>query len=328
MKCKKEVEMDTLINWLLEGDPWVAYGTRRWLLGEPEDNPEVLSARQRMLAHPFIISLVAELRGWPGLTISSHKSAGQLFHKLAFAAELGLTADDPGMDEVIARVLEHQSAQGPFQLRSNTPVHFGGTGEDIWAWALCDAPLILYALARFGLRDDPRVRRGVEHLVSLARANGWPCAVSPELGRFRGPGRKEDPCPFATLIMLRLLSAFDDLRDSEPAHLSAASLLNLWERRSEQHPYIFYMGTDFCKLKYPLVWYDILHVTSVLARFPWLAGDPRLEDMRAVIRTKPDADGRYTIESAWMVWKAEEVGQKKQPSRALTLQVMRALKTS
>ena len=317
--------MDVLLNWLLEGDPWVVYGTRRWLLGEPEDFPMVQAAHQQMLTHPFIRGLIAELQGWPGFTISSHKNAGAPFHKLAFAADLGLTKDDPGMDEVIEGVLAHQSEQGPFQLRSITPQHFGGSGEDVYSWALCDAPLILYALACFGLGADPRVRRGVDHLVTLARANGWPCAVSPEMGRFRGPGRKEDPCPFATLIMLRLLSAIPDLRESEPARLGAAALLDLWERRKMAHPYIFYMGTDFCKLKYPLVWYDILHVTSVLARFPWLAGDPRLQEMRRVLRTKADADGRYSIESAWMVWKEQEFGQKKQPSRALTLQVLRAI---
>ena len=159
----------------------------------------------------------------------------------------------------------------------------------------------------------------------LEEENGWPCAVAREMGTFRGPGRKEDPCPFATLIMLRLLSAFDDLRDSEPTRLGAAALLDLWELRRDQHPYIFYMGTDFCKLKYPLVWYDILHVTSVLAQFPWLAGDARLAEMRGIMRAKADAQGRYTIESAWQVWKEQEFGQKKAPSRALTLQVMRAL---
>ncbi len=320
--------MDPVINWLLEGEPWVVYAARRWLLNQPLNSPDVTSARQGMIEHPFINSLVTELKGWPGLTISSHKSAGQMFHKLAFAAELGLETSDPGMEEVVNRVLEHQSEQGPFQLCSNTPVHFGGSGEDTWAWALCDAPIILYALVRFGLRDDPRVRRGVDYLTGLVRANGWPCAVSPELGRFRGPGRKEDPCPFATLIMLRLLSACDDLRDSEPARLGAAALLDLWERREKEHPYIFYMGTDFCKLKYPLVWYDILHVASVLSRFPRLAGDPRLEEMRRILRAKADDEGRYTIESAWMVWKDQEFGQKKQPSRLLTFQVLRALETS
>lgn len=314
-----------LVNWLLEGDPWVRHGTRVHLLKQDPSDLEVVQSRQEMLTHPFIVNLITELQGWPGLTISSHKSAGQQFHKLAFAAELGLKADDAGIDEVVARILAHQSAQGPFQLRSNTPVHYGGTGEETYGWALCDAPLVLYALVKFGLGDHPRVRVGVEHLISLVRDNGWPCAVSPEMGDFRGPGRREDPCPFATLIMLRLLASLPDLRDSPAARQGAASLLGLWQNRREKHPYIFYMGTDFCKLKYPLVWYDILHVTSVLAQFPWMEGDPRLAEMREIIRAKADAQGRYTVESAWQVWKEHEFGQKKMPSRALTLQVLRAI---
>ena len=311
------------ISWLLEGEPWVAYGTRIHLLMQDQNDSLVLHDRKRMLEHPFISNLITELQGWPGLTISSHKSAGQLFHKLAFAAELGLRQDDPGMAEVIAAVMAHQDPDGPFQLRSIVPVHFGGTGEESYSWALCDAPLVLYALARFGLSDHPAVQKGVQYLVGLAQENGWPCAVGRELGTFRGPGRKEDPCPFATLIMLRLLTAFPDLLDSPAAHQGAASLLDLWEKRRERHPYIFYMGTDFCKLKYPLVWYDILHVASVLSHFPGLSGDPRLAEMRGIMRSKADAQGRYTIESAWQVWKEQEFGQKKTPSRALTLQVLR-----
>ena len=159
----------------------------------------------------------------------------------------------------------------------------------------------------------------------LEEENGWPCAVAREMGTFRGPGRKEDPCPFATLIMLRLLAALPEYRDGSVARQGAESLLTLWQERRERHPYIFYMGNDFCKLKYPLVWYDILHVTSVLAQFPWLAGDARLAELRGIVRAKADAQGRYTIESAWQVWKEQEFGQKKQPSRALTLQVMRTL---
>lgn len=98
--------------------------------------------------------------------------------------------------------LERQSAEGPFQLPTNIPTHYGGTGRDQWAWALCDAPPIVYALVKFGLGGVPPVETAVEHLVGLLRDNGWPCAVSKELGRFRGPGRRDDPCPFANLAML------------------------------------------------------------------------------------------------------------------------------
>ena len=165
------------------------------------------------------------------------------------------------------------------------PEHFGGTGVETWAWALCDAPIVLRALVRFGGARDPRVRQGVRTLTALAEPFGWPCRVAPELGSFRGPGRKTDPCPFATLIMLELLAA---LREEAPGDPEAApsrtepeaaagveALLSCWEQSETWHPYIFYMGTDFRKLKAPGLWYDILHVADVLSRFPrGTAGPP------------------------------------------------------
>ena len=313
------------IDWLLEGEPWVEYRTRRDLLGQSEDDPQVRTARQAMLANSQVISLVAELSGWPGTVISSHKSAGQPFHKLTFIADLGLTASDPGMDTIINRILEHQSAEGPFQLSNNIPVHYGGTGQDTWAWALCDAPLIVYALAKFGLQDDPKVKAATQYLLGLVRDNGWPCAVSKELGKFRGPGRKEDPCPFATLAMLKALSIMDELRDSPECHTGAETLLTLWSESLTQHPYIFYMGTDFRKLKVPFVWYDLMHVLDVLSRFSWLRNDPRLIDMLSILKSKADEHGHFTLESVWTAWKDWEFGQKKQPSRWLTLMAWRIL---
>lgn len=320
-----ELTNNGVIPWLLDGDDWVHYNTRIHLLKQNQTQSEVFNARISMVEQPFITNLVRDLQDWPGLTISSHKSPGQLFHKLAFAALIGLDQNDPGMNVIINKILAHQDPAGPFQLRSNTPVHYGGSGEETWSWALCDAPLILYALVNFGLADDPRVQKGVDYLLGLVHENGWPCVVSKEMGSFRGPGRKDDPCPFATLIMLRLLASLSDLREHTAARNGVESLLSLWENRRDKHPYIFYMGTDFCKLKFPLVWYDILHVTSVLAQFPWLSDDPRLAEMRGIIRAKANTQGRYTVESAWQVWKDQEFGQKKAPSRALTLQVLRAL---
>jgi hypothetical protein len=316
---------DIPIDWLLEGEPWVEYRTRLDLLEQSESDPQVIQARRSMLANPQVQNLVAELSNWPGTVISSHKSAGQPFHKLTFLADLGLKAGDHGMDIIINRILEHQSEEGPFQLSSNIPVHFGGTGMETWAWALCDAPLILYALAKFSLQDDPRVKDATKHLARLTRENGWPCTVSKELGKFRGPGRKEDPCPFANLAMLKALSALDEWRDSPECHTGAETLLTLWSESLTQHPYIFYMGTDFRKLKVPFVWYDVMHVLDVLSRFEWLREDPRLLDMLGVMKSKADEQGRFSLESIWTAWKEWEFGQKKAPSRWLTLLAWRIL---
>ncbi len=317
--------MNPPIDWLLQGEPYIVYRTRRDLLGQAEDHPQVIAARQAMLAQAPVQALVTELANWPGKVISSHKSAGQPFHKLTFLADLGLRAGDPGVDAIIERILAHQSAEGPFQLPVNIPEHYGGTGQETWGWALCDAPLVVYALVKFGLGDDARVRAAVDHLTGLLRENGWPCAVSKELGKFRGPGRKEDPCPFANLAMLKLLAELDDWRDSAACRTGAHTLLELWQESRARHPYMFYMGTDFRKLKVPLVWYDLLHVLAVIGRFPWLQGDPRLLDMVDVLKGKADAQGQFTVESLWTAWKGWEFGQKKQPSRWLTLLAWRVI---
>ena len=317
--------MNAPIDWLLEGEPWIEYRTRLDLLGESEEDPQVRLARGAMLENTQVGSLLTELSDWPGTVISSHKSAGQPFHKLTFIADLGLKASDPGMDEIITRILEHQSAEGPFQLPTNIPTHFGGSGQDQWAWALCDAPLIVYSLVKFGLKDDPRVKAAIHHLAGLIRDNGWPCTVSKELGKFRGPGRKDDPCPFANLAMLKALSAMEERRDSPECHTGVDTLLNLWGESTSQHPYMFYMGTDFRKLKVPFVWYDLLHVLDVLIRFPWLREDARLLDIYGILKNKADEQGRFTLESIWTAWKDWEFGQKKAPSKWLTVLAWRII---
>lgn len=317
--------MNAPIDWLLEGEPWIEYRTRRDLLGQSEQDAQVRAARTAMLASEQVQSLLADLSGWPGTVIASHKSAGQPFHKLTFLADLGLVAGDAGVDAIIPRILAHQSDEGPFQLPMTITAHHGGTDQKEWAWALCDAPLLVYALVKFGLHNEPTLKRAMQHLAGLVRDNGWPCAVSQELGSFRGPGRKDDPCPYANLAMLKALAEVDELRDSPACHSGAESLLTLWSESSARHPYMFYMGTDFRKLKVPFVWYDLMHVLDVLTRFPWLCQDARLLDMLGLLQGKADAQGRFTLESIWTAWKGWEFGQKKAPSRWLTLLAWRIM---
>ena len=317
---------DKTIAWLLQGEPWVEYRTRVDLLGQSESDPEVSTARKTMLTDPKINALLAELADWPGVVLNSHRSASQPFHKLSFIADLGLTIDDLPVKKIVNKVMKHQSKQGPFQLPTNIPTHFGGSGKDTWAWALCDAPVIVSSLIQLGMLDDQRVQTAIEYLNSLIRDNGWPCVVSPELGKFRGPGRKDDPCPYATLVMLKVLAHVPELQKSKSAKVGVETLLSLWEASKEQHPYMFFMGTDFRKLKAPLFWYDILHVLDVLSHFDWAKKDKRFKQMLKTVESKADGDGRYTPESVWTAWKDWDFSQKKIPSQGLTFFVQRTLK--
>ena len=318
--------MNLPTEWLLEGPPWVQYRARLDLAGQPEDARQVLAARQAVTADQQVQTLVADLAAWPGPPLRRHNDASHLLHKLVFVADLGLRAGDPGMDQIIESTLDRRSSQGVPQILFNIPSRYGGTGEDQLGWMLCDSPLVLYALLKLGLSDDRRGEAAVRHLLGLIRENGWPCAVAPELGKFRGPGRKADPCPYATLLMLKVLSQPPGLRDSSACRAGAETLLSLWEQRKERRPYLFAMGTDFAKLKTPLIWYDILHVTDVLTQFPWLREDNRLREMVQIVKAKADERGRFTSESVWRAWREWDFGQKRNPSRWVTLVAQRMLK--
>ena len=318
--------MKTPIKWLLEGSAWVQYRTQVDLLGRSGQDEQVAGLRKSIAEEPQIKALLGEISGWPGGPIKRHNDASHLIHKLTFLADIGVDAGHPIIRKVLDSILAHQSAEGPFQVLVNIPVHFGGSGQDEWRWMLCDAPTILYILCKFGLEQDERVQAAAQYLVALIQENGWPCAAAPELGNFRGPGRKGDPCPYANLVILKALAQSPAWRGHAACRSGAESLLNLWDERKTRRPYLFAMGTDFAKLKAPLIWFDVLHLLDILSQFPWLRGDPRLQEMTSIVATKADEYGRFTPESVWTAWKGWDFGQKKEPSRWLTLVVQRALK--
>jgi hypothetical protein len=328
-KCKSDSiynkKMDEWLNWLLEGEPWVVYRTRLDLLHQNETDPQVVSARSAMLAHPLVRALIGDVKRVPWPAITNHSKADHPLHKLVFLADLGLKKSDGLLDPVISLLLAHPSNEGIFQVQIEVPVAFGGSGKPDYSWMLCDAPSILYCLYKLGFENDQTVQSATKRLAQLVRENGWPCAAAPELGKFHGPGSRSDPCPYATLIMLKALVQFDSWRESTEAQTGAEALLHLWEHRREKHPYLFHMGTDFCKLKAPFVWYNLLHVLDVFSQFPKLRNDARLLEMVQVLRSKADPEGRFTPESVYQNWKDWDFGQKKVPSRWITLMAKRIL---
>jgi hypothetical protein len=309
------------------------------LLDRPEEDPEVQAARAEMLAHPQVRALAAETATWGERALKRHNDAGHPIYKLSTLADFGVRASDAdaldGLATGIGAVLAHQSPEGAFQSVLNIPPRYGGTGDDTWTWLLCDAPTLLYSLLAMGLDPDPRVHRAVEHLVSAVDDNGWRCLGAPEVGRFRGPGRKTDPCPIVNVYALKALAqtpAQGSARgspvplDSPATRTGTGMLLQHWERQSERKLYLFGVGTDYRKLKYPYVWYNVLHVVEVLSQFHFVVEDERLREMVQTIRDQADEEGRFTASSMYRAWKDWSFADKKNPSPWLTLLCCRVLK--
>jgi hypothetical protein len=314
-----------ITNWLLESDePWTRYRTLLDLLGRTEEAPEVQTARREMLAHPFVKGLVKEAASWPGYPLKRHNDAKHPLHHVSVLADFGLRAEDPGMGKLISALMSHQDPGGSFQTLMQLYKRFGGVEGEHWVWMMCDAPTVLYGLLNFGLHTDPEVKRAADHMVSHIRHNGWPCAVGEPLSeKFRGPGKRDDPCPLANLISLKAVSLLPYMLESEIAQTGAEMLLWHWEHQKERKIYLFAMGTDFRKLKYPFVWYDILHVADALSRFPFVRSDPRLHEMVSTITDQADEHGRYTANSMYRAWKGWSFADKKNPSPWLTFLVYR-----
>jgi len=318
--------MTDLINWLLAADePWTRYRTLVDLQDRPEDDAEVQEARAAMLAHPQVQQLMAQARHWGEVAFKRHRDASFHIYALSTLADFGVQADDPGMEGIIQRVLAHQAPEGAFQTVVNIPKSFGGSGEDAWTWMSCDAPTLLYVLLSVGLQNDVRVQQAVAHFAGLVYENGWRCVSAPELGKFRGPGRKADPCPIVNVYALKALSLTPEHRDSPATRAGAEMLLRHWQRQKARKIYLFGIGADFRKLKYPFVWYDILHVVEALSRFPWVHDDPRFGQMVATITAQADEVGRYTAGSMYRAWKGWSFADKRHPSPWLTFLVLRIL---
>ncbi|MHC1783853.1 MAG: hypothetical protein AB9891_14060 [Anaerolineaceae bacterium] len=313
-----------VIDWLLLSDePWTRYRTRLDLLGEGEKSPAVMADRREMVVHPKVLELMDGMKSWGAAPFTRHSDAGYPIFKLTQLAEFGLRADDPGMDEICQNVMSHQSPDGAFQSVVSIPKAFGGDGVSHWTWMICDSPTLIYALLAMGYREDSRVQRAVDHLCSLISDNGYHCVVDSALGKFRGPGKKEDPCPIANLLVLRALSHASELWNHPAVKNSAEMLLGHWTAERGKKYYLFGIGKSYRKLKAPLVWYDRLHVCDALSKFPALQKDPRLQEMTQSLFEMEDENGRFTANSMYKTWDGWSFADKKNPSPWLTFLVLR-----
>jgi len=310
-------------NLLAISEPWLQYAIRVNLLGESK--ADLSGLREEALQDKKIQAYLNDISDFHSMLVSNHKNPELPIRKLIFLLDIGFDTDIPEMENAISQLMRHKDKNGIYQSLTNIPKHFGGTGTDIFGWCLCDAPLLLMALLKAKVDYRQHIKQGVDFLVALNQPQGFPCSVSEELGKFRGPGRKDDPCPYATLVMLNLLSDIDEYKNSDIAVNGVKRILDLWENSLERHPYMFYMGTDFRKLKAPAMWYDIVSVADCLGKYEYAKSDKRFLEMVGMIKAKQDENGLFTPESIYTKCKGWDFGQKKTISPYLSYLCIRLL---
>lgn len=299
-----------------------------WVQYNLETDSNGLSSRAKDLKYKLlqdssIKNLLYDSIQWPKIVLKRHNDANHILNKICLLIDFGLTIDDAPMLEIANKILSHQSEEGAFLSTLNISKSYGGSGEDSLEWLVCDFPILLFILLKLGFENDNRVMKAIDCLINISSDNGWRCVGS--LPKFRGPGRKDDFCPYGTLVSLKAFSLLPKYHESDFVLTGIDAILNFWKHQKEQKIYMFGIGTDFRKLKYPNIWFDIVHVLRILSHYEYAKTSNEFREMASIIIDKQQTNGGFIPESIYMAWKGWDFGQKKVVSDSLTYQINKFL---
>ena len=308
-----------LLRWLLGGEPWVVYRTLSGLLGYDESHADVAAARQAVSKHRLIKPILGRQhrRGYWGRPEDIHTwwpRKDTTFWIIGVLADFGLTLENPHMARAAEYVLDLQLPLGGF------------LGFEPQKAAECHTAILLEPLVKSGLGDDTRIHRAYQWLLSRQRLDGgWWCKDTGQIG---APREKEPSCPFAAMFVLSAMDQRPELRKHPASQRAVDFLLSCWDnKRKLKYPgHDSQIGTGWEKLKYPFTDYRILKFLDVLSRFPVARRDPRTQEILNLLKAKSDEQACFQPESIVNVWGDFDFGQKKEPSRWLTMLAWRVMR--
>ena len=307
------------IDWLLSGEPFVKYRILIDLLDRQEKDKEVVATKKLIRTHKLIKQIFTRQNkagywGTPNDIYKWFPKKDTTFWLLGILADLGFTKKDRRIAQACEYVFSNQHASGGF-----------GCGPPLMPYD-CFTGILTESLAKLGYVNDSRLKKAYEWLRQRQRLDGgfW-CKNTGQPGE---PREKEPSCALATLYVLGALIQNPKLKNSTIARKSADFLLNCWENRGK----IKYAGHDsqigsgWEKLKYPFTDYRILKYLDTLSQLEFTKNDNRIIQMINLLIAKRDEDGRFYAESIHECWSDFDFGQKKFPSRWITMLVYRIVK--
>jgi hypothetical protein len=277
------------LDWLLEpGNPSARYLTLRRLQDRPEDDPQVIEARQAIPRSPPARDLLdAQYPAgyWlrPGRGYSPRFKA--TMWQIVFLADLGAP-----QIEVTTRACEHVLAHA---LRPDYGL-FSAHQHSSGIYPCLNGDL-LRALWHFGFGDHPVVCTVADALARRVASRGFTCVRNG--GHFKDPSSWQ-PCVWGCVKALRGLAAIPDPRRSpaiEPAIACGVAYLLAHDLTQDQHPAWAETPSPWLRLGFPSGdGSDLLEALLALAEL----GAPLPGDAVHLLRQKQLPCGRWPLERA------------------------------
>jgi hypothetical protein len=269
----------SLSNWLLEGtDPSVRHRVLRELLDRPDNDPDVVAAREEIGVKGWAADLLA-LQHPDGHWVTPSSAPSDMEQPLYISTryfllvltDLGVTSADPRMARGVDLYLNRMTGPDFEEL--------GGKDSEA-----CFTSFDVKLGNLFGHADEPRIRRSIDWLVSAQKKDGgWNC----------------QPSEAGTLDTWEPLEVFATI----PERGRTPQVREAIERGLE-----FYLSrglmnegvptyAPWLRLHYPRhYFYDVLvglDTVTALGK----GGDPRLRQAWEWLERKRDREGKWTLEA-------------------------------
>ncbi len=319
-------------NWLLESDnPSVRYFTLTEILGNPQDDAEVVSAKKEiMLAGvvPKILSKQSREGCWDAPDKYYTAKYKGTSWQLLILAELG--AD--GKDERIQKACEfllgasQDLESGGFSLWHSVTMG-GGRHSGVIP---CLTGNMVYSLIKLGLLEDKRVQRGIDWIVRYQRfddgdsraPNVWPYEklVSGCFGKHS--------CHMGVVKSLKALAEIPANKQSKAVKDTIAQgaeymLKHHIHKRSHSLSKVSKPG--WLRFGFPLMYQDdVLEVLGILTKLGYK--DARMQEAVDLVVSKQDSLGRWNLESTFNGRFQTNIEQKGDHSKWVTLNALTVLK--
>jgi hypothetical protein len=313
------VKVEKTIEWLLETDnPSVRYLTLRHLLDRPEGDADVRAARRAIMDSEPVKKILSKQKA-DGYWVKPDKGYSPKYQatswQILFLAELGTD----GQNEIIQRGCE-------FWMSHAQSEQHGGFVHLIY----CLNGNMIWALAALGFGEDPRVVRALDWLTGMITGElshtgsySWPdfgCGANDKL-----------PCAWGAVKALRALANLPPALQSykvKKATAATAEFLLSHDLAKADYPYRESISGEWFKFGFPLSYTsDVLEASLALCEAGY-GRDPRLKNAIKLIRSKRDAEGRWSMKHSLngKMWSDIEV--KGKPSKWVTLRATRVLKAA
>ena len=318
-------------GWLLEeSNPSVRYYTLRDLLDLPEHDPQVVEAREGIMAGGPVPRILERQQpgGYWGKAEDFYiraKYRGTVWNFILLA-ELGASGEDPRIRQacefILAASQDRQSHGFAYQSRALS-------GGDPDALIPCLTGNMLFGLIRFGYLCDPRVQAGIEWLLRYLRISDGDSPRPANLP-FRAPAKcwEKHSCHMGVVKPLKALAEIPPDQRSEEINclvqMGAEYLLKHRIYMSSRYPDRVRMQR-WLNFGFPLFYNtDALEILLLLTRLGY--HDERMQPAFDYLLEKQDDQGRWPLETSFNDRMLVTIEQEGRPSKWITLFALQVIK--